>query len=161
MKNEIREKFGGRLRIRVSGILFRDDKVLMIKHRGLTSRGYLWSPPGGGAFYQSSLQENLQREFLEETGLEVEVNDFLFINEFHKEPLHAIEFFFRVRHVGGVLIKGNDPELSTEQQMIEEVRFFGIDDFRKENGPQIHSVFRNLQETEEILKMKGYFQNWN
>ncbi len=160
MRNEIEEKFGGHLRVRVLGILVQNQKMLMVRHQGLTAKGYLWSPPGGGADFQISLVDNLKREFLEETGLQIDVHQFMFVNEFYTSPLHAIELFFKVVHTGGRVIRGTDPELTEEHQIIEEVRYFGLDDFRAEDGPQMHSAFRNLHNLEELLNMRGYFQNW-
>ncbi len=160
MKNEITEKFGGQLRVRVCGVLVQDQKVLMVKHRGLSDKGYFWSPPGGGATFQTSLVDSLKQEFLEETGLLVEVHELLFVNEFHRDPLHALEIFFRVTCMGGTLRMGHDPELGPQAQIIESIAYWGIEDFRAENGPQLHSAFQNLRHVEQILKLRGYFQNW-
>lgn len=160
MRNEIGEKFGDKLRVRVCGILFNEDQILMVKHRGLTSKGYLWVPPGGGAHFGQSVEDTLIREFKEETGLVIQVKDLLFVNEFHQSPLHALELFFQVDAIGGSLMKGYDPELPGAGQIIEEVRFWGKEDFQLENGVQLHALFRNLGHPQDILKLKGYFRNW-
>ena len=160
MRKEIAEKFGGKLRVRVNGILMRENQLLMVKHRGLGELGYFWSPPGGGVSFGQSLTGSLEREFLEETGLHVNVEKFLFVYEFHHSPLHAVELFFEVTQTGGTLGVGYDPELEEGSQIIEDVKYWGIDDFRAENGPQLHSVFQNIQQVEELLKLRGYFQNW-
>ena len=46
MKKEISENFGGSLRVRVCGILVNEQGVLMVRHKGLSSEGYFWIPPG-------------------------------------------------------------------------------------------------------------------
>ncbi len=160
MKNQIAEDFGGKLRVRVSGILIQDGKLLMVKHRGLTPKGYLWAPPGGGLNFRESCHHRLKLEFEEETSLNIEVNRLLFVNEHLDPPLHALELFFQVETIKGRLKKGIDPELPANKQMIEEVRFFGKQEFAEENGPQMHAVFRNVKDPEEVLNMGGYFQNW-
>lgn len=160
MEKEIKEKFGGRLRVRVCGILIEQDQLLLIKHRGLGSQGYLWLPPGGGVDFGSSLTDNLKREFKEETGLEIKVDELLFVYEFHHSPLHAVEIFFKVGRTGGTLSKGIDPELDKENQIIEEVRFVGAADLEVMNKERLHSALVNIEQPSDILNMEGYFQNW-
>lgn len=58
-------------RIRVSGLLVRDDQVLLIEHKKNDDIYYLL--PGGGAEKEENLEISLQREFQEELGMEVEV----------------------------------------------------------------------------------------
>ena len=66
ISKEIESKFGHHLRIRVNGVLIEGNKILLVKHRMGSSRDF-WSTPGGGMQFGSSAQENLVREFLEET----------------------------------------------------------------------------------------------
>jgi 8-oxo-dGTP diphosphatase len=160
-EQEIQKTFGNRLRIRVCGILIENEKVLMIKHRYIGKNGYLWIPPGGGLDYNESAHEGLKREFKEETGLEISVQKFLFVNEFLSSPLHAIELFFEVKYVAGELQKGSDPEISKEAQMIEEVRFLDIEEIQNENTSNLHQVFRNIAKISFILEKNGYFYSTN
>jgi len=160
MEKEINEKFGGRLRVRVCGILVNQYGVLMVRHRGLSSAGYFWAPPGGGMNFGQPATECLIIEFREETGLLITVEDLLFVNEFHHSPLHTIELFFRVTQTGGQLQKGFDPEMSAGRQIIDEVKYFRQADFEAQNGPQLHSVFRNIRQPEQLLNLKGYFHYW-
>ena len=79
ISKEIEAKFGNRLRSRVNGILIHDEKILMIKH--LMGNGkIMWSVPGGGMYFGQSAIVNLKREFFEETGLDIEVKDYLFVH---------------------------------------------------------------------------------
>ena len=160
MKKEIIENFGGTLRVRVCGILINSQGLLMVRHQGLSSTGYLWSPPGGGMKFGQSVTDCLKQEFLEETGLKISVNELLFVNEFQGAPFHAVELFFLVEQTGGELTIGYDPELSSDQQMIDEVRYFKQADFEEHRGPHLHAVFRNIRAPEQVLNLKGYFHNW-
>ena len=158
LEREIMQKFGNRVRLRVCGICYENDQILMVKHSGLSIKGYLWAPPGGGVEFGSSIAINLIREFKEETGLEVEVEQFLFINEFLSPPLQAIELFFKVKRKSGSLKTGLDPEMGSKSQIIEEVKFFGKEELKKEQGPQIHSAFLGNKHPSQILNLKGYFK---
>ncbi|WP_332912478.1 NUDIX domain-containing protein [Algoriphagus boritolerans] len=93
ISKEIEAKFGNQLRTRVNGILIEDNKLLMVKHQMGNGR-ILWSVPGGGMNYGSTAKDNLKREYLEETSLEIEVGKYLFVHEYLKPPLHAMEHFF-------------------------------------------------------------------
>lgn len=132
----------------------------MVRHRGLTAAGYLWAPPGGGMLFGKSAHECLEREFLEETGLLVKVEEFLFVNEFHAAPLHALELFFKVQQTGGHLKIGYDPELGPDNQIIDKVRYFQQNDIEDEQGPQLHSIFQKISHPQQLLYLNGYFQNW-
>jgi 8-oxo-dGTP diphosphatase len=156
IEKEIDEKFGKRLRLRVNGVLVQDDKILMIKHKMSDQRNF-WNVPGGGMDYGSDSVENLKREFLEETGLEISVNDLLCVHEFLKPPLHAVELYFEVSHVDGKLSKGSDPELAGNRQIIEEVEFLSIDELAQIEKEEKHRLFWELNSFDELRKWKGYF----
>ena len=40
--------YGHRLRLRVCGLYREADRLLMVRHRGITKTDTFWSPPGGG-----------------------------------------------------------------------------------------------------------------
>lgn len=80
-------------------------------------------PPGGGVELGESLEEALYREIFEETELQIQQKQLLWIHEFIEEPYHAIEFYFRCDVVGGNLRKGSDPELEMDQQMLLDLAF--------------------------------------
>ncbi len=102
----------------------------MVNHNSLTA-GDFWAPPGGGINFGERAKVCLQREFLEETGLTVEIGDFLFAAEFINPPLHAVELFFKVAFVSGDLIRGSDPEMKPEQQIIQDAKFLSCLKLRK------------------------------
>ena len=156
IKKEIDEKFGGRLRLRVNGVLVEDGKILMIKHQ-MSSKRCFWNVPGGGMEYSSSTVDNLKREFLEETGLEIAVNDLLCVHEFLKPPLHAVELYFEVGKIGGEFKKGADPELAENRQIIAELAFLSVEELAEIKNEEKHRLFWELNSFNEIRKWKGYF----
>lgn len=158
LSEEVIKQYGHQLRTRVTGILQERDTLLMVKHVGFGELGFLWSPPGGGMEYGLSAPENLKREFLEETGLEVEVKDFLFACELLKPPFHAIELFFEVKATGGELIVGKDPEMKDEHQIIKQVDYMTIAEIAGHPPKGMHKAFHNIEHIEEVLRRKGYYQ---
>jgi 8-oxo-dGTP diphosphatase len=154
--SEIEKQFGNRLRVRVCGILIENDCVLLVKHKGLGEKGVLWSPPGGGVEYGISIQDNLVREFKEETGLIVKICDFLYASEFLNKPLHAIELFYEVKRVSGILKKGFDPELTEHNQIIEEVSMKDFYELKRMNQLKIHRILRSRTKASELLNRQGF-----
>ncbi len=156
LKKEIEQKFGGRLRARVNGILIDRDRLLMVKHN-MGGGSFFWNVPGGGMKYGTSAEENLIREFKEETGLQVEVEGYLFTHEFLAPPLHAIELFFEVRHLEGELELGKDPELSSAYQVIEEIRYLSVEEIRELRKGEVHDMFLGINSVKDVRMWKGYF----
>ena len=115
-------QFKNKVRVRVCGILENDQGILMIKHSGLSIKN-IWLPPGGGSEFGETIEQALAREFKEETNLEVTIQDFLGINEYINNDLHAIELFYQVEYKRGILRLGKDPELDSSDQIIEEYKY--------------------------------------
>ena len=129
----------------------------MIRHNSLGKKGYLLAPPGGGLHFAESAETCLIREFKEETGLDIEVKQFLFVHEFLEPPLHAVELFFEVEVTGGKLIKGTDPEMNEEDQIIDQVLYMSLEDIEKERGEQLHNVLNLSKQPKDLLNLRGYF----
>jgi 8-oxo-dGTP diphosphatase len=149
MEKEIISTFGNKLRVRTCGILIDNEKILLIKHHALGDREFLLCPPGGGVHFEESLHDSLIREFKEETGLEVEVKELLFVNEYIETPLHAIELFFEVKKTGGNLCLGTDPELGA-QQIITEIDWFSIEELHQIIDHHKHSCLHKIKNFEEL-----------
>ena len=157
LKSEVLANFGNRLRVRVCGFLIEEEKVLMVKHKMITKEGVFWAPPGGGLDYGESTEAALKREFLEETGLEIEIVKFLCTHEFLAPPLHGIELFFLVKRKNGNLVKGNDPELGN-QQILEEVTFLSFDEVKNLPINSFHNLFNHCNTLEEVIHLNGLYQ---
>lgn len=160
INKEIEAKFGNRLRSRVNGILIENDQLLMVKHLMFDKREF-WSVPGGGMKFGSDAGENLRREFLEETGLEIELDNYLFVHEFLDPPLHAMEHFFKVNRISGIASLGKDPELSIENQILQELRWMTLKEIKMIPRTSLHRVFWGINSLEELALWKGYFNFGN
>lgn len=150
-----------RVRTRVCGIAVEGDKILMVKHEPLGPKGFLWSPPGGGVEFGVSLTDQLIKEFEEETGLHVQVGEFLFVNEYLNEPIHAIEVFYKINTSTGELKTGHDPELPMADQMIKEVKYLSFSEIKNMDPLTVHNSFRHCSNIDQLLNLKGYFKFQN
>jgi 8-oxo-dGTP pyrophosphatase MutT (NUDIX family) len=107
--------------------------------------------------FGSSAQENLTREFLEETGLKITVEEFLFVHEYLDPPLHAVECFFRVKRISGTATLGKDPELAPEDQILEDISWMTLEGLKSLDKKSIHPVFLGIKSLSELVLYKGYF----
>lgn len=116
--------YTGKLRVRSCGLLVEEEKLLLVELLSPVTNSWIWLPPGGGVEFGESLKETVVREFQEETGLKVSVQHRVHINEVIKPPVHAIEFYYQVKRLDGILKLGNDPEMDDDQQLIRNIGFF-------------------------------------
>lgn len=150
--------FRGKVRVRVCGILIDKESILLLKHIKLGPKGHIWAPPGGGVEFGQQATDVLKQEFLEETGLIVEVGDYLFTNEYMDDKFHAMELFFQVQIKSGQLKLGSDPELTPDQQILTDMKFFNDLDLTKTDRDNLHNIFREIQHIKEIKKLRGFFK---
>lgn len=116
--------YAGKVRIRACGILEQENQILLLQIQSPVTGELIWIPPGGGVELGESLEETICREFEEEAGLEVSVEQLLHINEVITPPFHAVELFYRVRKLSGKLVMGIDPEHPADEQLIRDIGFF-------------------------------------
>jgi len=160
ISKEIESKFGNRLRSRVNGILIEDGQILMAKHQ-MGKDKIFWSVPGGGMKFGTNALENLKREFKEETGLEVEILNYLFVHEYLDPPLHAMEHFFEVKRTGGKLLLGSDPELEEKNQILLDLVWMDLDQLKNIPKVSLHQVFWGIKSLPDLGLWKGYFNFGN
>ncbi len=153
MDSAIEEVYGNSVRVRVCGLCWKDDRLLMVNHRGLTPDDF-WAPPGGGVEFGDAAEERLRQEFLEETGLRISVSRFLFACEFVEHPLHSIELFFDVAVEGGELTLGSDPELD----IIQDVTFMTAEELAKISDSRKHGIFRLIPSAVDLRTLTGFFR---
>lgn len=152
------EKYGNRIRIRVNALLYRDDSLLLVKHKDVGNRKILWAPPGGGVNFGETSIEAIKREVQEETGLVIRQAKFQFVNEFLEGPLHAIELFYHVLEFDGELTTGTDPEVG-QNQIIEMVKFVTFDELSIMHYKEKHNILHNNPSKIDLLKLNGFHGN--
>jgi 8-oxo-dGTP diphosphatase len=124
----------------------------MVRHK-FGDRDF-WGFPGGGLEFGETLEFALKREFLEETGLDIQAQQFAFGCEFLNEPLHAIELYFQVVEISGTLKTGSDPEL----QLIEEVQFLTPTEIKNIPRELLHGIFRKCKDIGELRQLNGFYR---
>jgi 8-oxo-dGTP diphosphatase len=156
MQSSVYELYKNKVRVRSCGLCIDSGRLLMVNHRGLTS-GNFWAPPGGGLQFGETLEQCVEREFREETGLLVHASRFLFSCEFIRYPLHAIEMFFLVEKTGGQLKLGNDPEMA-DNQILVAGRFMSWSEISTLPADTRHGIFNFAAYPSEILDLRGHFK---
>ena len=149
------DPFKGKVRVRSCGILIEEGRILLLKHNNVGPSGYLWSPPGGGVEFGDTLEETLVKEFMEETNLTVSIEKYLFTNEYIGNGYHAIELFFSVNRIAGDLKLGIDPELSFDNQILSEARYFSLEELQKQPADTIHNAFSATHNGNQIEELEG------
>ena len=157
LSKQVEKLYGQRLRQRVCGICIEGDRILMVHHKGVGPENEFWSAPGGGMEFGSTAAQNLKREFMEETGLEIKVGELLFVHEFLKPPLHAVELFFLVEPIGGSLITGIDPESEKEAQLIQHVSYLSWKEIKAMPLSKLHQIFHYSSCLQDLISMRGYY----
>jgi 8-oxo-dGTP diphosphatase len=148
----INELFGNKVRIRACGLCYNKDAILLIKHR--LDDQILWAPPGGGVDFGESIKHTLVREFKEETSLDIEPGNFLFVNEFIEPPLHAVELFYQINSYSGKVAIGNDPEVE-DGNIISELGFFNQSQIAQLPDSQLHRILKICNNPIDLLHIQG------
>lgn len=106
-------EFPSRPIIGVGGVLFIDDRVVLVRRRNAPLRGQ-WSLPGGAVEVGEGLRDAVCRELREEIGVEIRVGPLIELCEhITREPDGRVRYHFVLadylcEQVGGRLQPGSD-----------------------------------------------------
>lgn len=107
--------YTGKVRVRSCGIVCKDNHVLMVHLNAPTQETPFWTVPGGGVQFGESAKSAVEREILEETGINAVAEYLVDIAEFVRPPFHAVELFWKMSYREGEVKIGLDPELGNRQ----------------------------------------------
>lgn len=94
-----------------AAVLLEDDagRVLLVQRGNGATKPGLWCVPCGFVDYGEDVREAAAREVREETGLEVDVHDVIFVqSNFHDPEKLTVGIWFAGRVRGGIAVAGDD-----------------------------------------------------
>jgi len=103
--------------VAVRAIIVQDGRLLLVNAWG-GGQSDLLCAPGGGVEPHASLPDNLRREVMEETGLEIAVGEVCLVNEFHapERDFHQVDIYFRCAVIAGEI----DPDWQDPENIVTE-----------------------------------------
>jgi len=113
-------------RVSVRGIIIHDDALLCVRLKPYNPKGTFgstfWCVPGGGLDEGESLVDGIERELIEETGIQPVVGNLLFIQQFSLSGIEQLEFFFHITNSKAYL-KIDLTKTTHGQKEIAEIAF--------------------------------------
>jgi ADP-ribose pyrophosphatase YjhB (NUDIX family) len=92
--------------ISAAALVLDDDRLLLVNHREPGAYDF-WLPPGGRLEGSESILDCARREAFEETGLTVEPERILYVQEFVEPGYHFCKFFILCKGFSGELTLAN------------------------------------------------------
>lgn len=114
-----------RRRIAIRAIILDDGELLGVRLKPTEqapNNGSFWCIPGGGLESGEGLLEGLKRELIEETGIEPEIGNLLYVQQFQDGQNEHLEFFFHVTNYGDYMAV-DLTKTSHGAQEIQEIGF--------------------------------------
>ena len=96
-------------RVGVGVAVIHDNRILLVKRGREPSKG-LWAVPGGKVEWGEPMRGAARREVLEETGLDVEVGEVVWVGEHLSDDHHIVLIDFVGTVKGGTLEASDDAE---------------------------------------------------
>lgn len=112
------------IRIRVAGILVKEDQILLVRHEK-NEKSY-WLIPGGGVDFGESAEAALVREYQEEVGLQIRVGKLVLVHDSIPASLHrqVLNLYF--------LVSADKFEIKvTQDAVLRDAAFYPLAEFPK------------------------------
>jgi 8-oxo-dGTP diphosphatase len=113
------------MKTRPSAIILADNKLLTLKYN--YNDNLLYAIPGGNLEFGEKLEVALKRELEEEIGLEIEVQNLLFLAEVHQQNKDTLHCVFTAKVVSGT------PQLNPNETTALEICWLPIETIENYN----------------------------
>ncbi|HET8669749.1 MAG TPA: NUDIX hydrolase [Candidatus Saccharimonadales bacterium] len=134
-------------RVTVRGVVLHEGKLLCVRLKPykdhLKRDNSYWCLPGGGLDEGEALIPGVEREMLEETGIEPVVGNLLYVQQFTHGDKDYLEFFFHITNSEDYL----NIDLSKTTHGLEEIEEIGFVD------PTASHVLPEFLATESLEKI--------
>lgn len=155
-----------RQRIRVAGLVVRDNAVLLVEQISPRTGRRRWSSPGGGLeLSDADIFRGMERELFEETGLRVRAGAIRFMSEFYDSDKHVlmIDIWIACYPVQGDTFGEVTNAHQRHDDHIGEVRWWSRDEFLAlspyANAPLLQAAFwDNLHDTSGAVIFLGRWE---
>lgn len=140
-------------RIRVGVLIFKDDKILLVRHVNPKDNYEFYVPPGGGLKDDETLFDCAVRETWEETGLRIKPSHIVYLRQFIFKEFNEnnIDIYLVAEIVSGSLTTKNMHGKGNDEHFIKDLKFFDNKEIQKINVfPKI------LQHDMWIDRAKGF-----
>ena len=121
--------------IRAASILLDNGRICLVKQEVSEKRH--WSLPGGRLELKEKLSECISREFKEETGVDIQVRELLYVTDriTSNPDTHVVHMAFLVEKLGNRELPDEwthvDPFPSASSDSIREIRMVNMDDLEQ------------------------------
>lgn len=129
----------GEFSLGVGGIVWQEDKVLLVQRAQNPGKGN-WTIPGGYVDQSERISEAIVRELREETGLETEPVSLIALRD-RPGNKHDAYMIFLLRYLGG--------ELKPERGEVSDIGFFTIEECR--TLPLSHLSLSVIEDSQTLL----------
>jgi mutator protein MutT len=92
------------------GVVIVSDGAILLVQRGRDPGKGLWAVPGGKVRRGETMREAARREAREETGLDVDVGDVIWVGEHIDDDHHLVLVDFAASVIGGQLAAADDAD---------------------------------------------------
>ncbi|WP_424769454.1 NUDIX domain-containing protein [Paenibacillus sp. sgz302251] len=146
----------GSYSIGVGALIVKDDKILLVRRAQEPGKGY-WTNPGGYIEQFEPIEATIQREVLEECGVEATVKNVVALRD-QPRSIHNIYIAFEMEYISG--------EPTPDQVEVDAAGFFSLQELETMNvagftrwlvDVAFHGRTQGLtMDTEPVVPLDGY-----
>lgn len=121
-------------RISVGVLIFKENKILLVKHVHPKTGFAWWVPPGGGIKGTESIFEAAQREVFEETGLSIILDKIAYVRQFiyYDQQENNLIIYLAAKESKGHETIQNIKGKGMDEHYIQKLKYFDLNEIKTE-----------------------------